>query len=575
MKKILVISLACMLVIVSCSKKTTPVSSVAKKTKTLSDQEQLEYSYGFSEATRLYVFGNYKQALGLYLKCLELNPASDASMFQLANIYTFTGNVTEALKYSRMATLSDTANVWYQLQAAQLYKAANMNDSVIKVYENLVKKQPKQSEFKINLAVLYIDNHDYKAALNLLDQIETEFGVGEQISMTKYQIYVRQKKYDLAESELLKLIASFPDDFVKYNTLLAEFYRDTKNDIKCIQTYEKIFELEPDNAQALLSLADYYQSRSEVDKQLVVLEKALKSTQLDTDNKISVLIGIMSDDKLYARSSDLVSSQLDFLFKTDSANLRLRAVRADYFIRTQNYGQAQSELAFVLSKERTNYSIWENYLLLANSNGDMSSLSQYADSAMILFPDKPLPYFFKGLYYYNGKEFEKGIGVLNKGITYVGDNVRQKIQFLSLIAELYARNNQHDKSFVYYEQILDLEPNEVTVLNNYAYYLALRNEKLDKAKKMIQHATQLEPDNATYLDTYAWILYVLKDFNKAHEYIKKAYESGGYSNPEIVDHYGDILYRLGKTDQAIELWKNAKELGSENPELDKKIQNGL
>lgn len=575
MKKILVISLACMLVIVSCSKKTTPVSSVAKKTKTLTDQEQLEYSYGFSEATRLYVFGNYKQALGLYLKCLELNPASDASMFQIANIYTFTGNVTEALKYSRMATLSDTANVWYQLQAAQLYKAANMNDSVIKVYENLVKKQPKQSEFKINLAVLYIDNHDYKAALNLLDQIETEFGVGEQISMTKYQIYVRQKKYDLAESELLKLIASFPDDFVKYNTLLAEFYRDTKNDIKCIQTYEKIFELEPDNAQALLSLADYYQSRSEVDKQLVVLEKALNSTQLDTDNKISVLIGIMSDDKLYARSSDLVSSQLDLLFKTDSTNLRLRAVRADYFIRTQNYGQAQSELAFVLSKERTNYSIWENYLLLANSNGDMSSLSQYADSAMILFPDKPLPYFFKGLYYYNGKEFEKGIGVLNKGITYVGDNVRQKIQFLSLIAELYARNNQHDKSFFYYEQILDLEPNEVTVLNNYAYNLALRNEKLDKAKKMIQHATQLEPDNATYLDTYAWILYVLKDYNKAHEYIKKAYESGGYSNPEIVDHYGDILYRLGKTDQAIELWKNAKELGSENPELDKKIQNGL
>lgn len=575
MKKILVISLACMLVIVSCSKKSTPVSSVAKKANTLTDQEQLEYSYGFSEATRLYVFGNYKQALGLYLKCLELNPASDASMFQIANIYTFTGNVTEALKYSRMATLSDTANVWYQLQAAQLYKAANMSDSVIKVYENLVKKHPKQSEFKINLAVLYIDNHDYKAALNLLDQIETEFGVGEQISMTKYQIYVRQKKYDLAEAELLKLIASFPDDFVKYNTLLAEFYRDTKNDLKCIQTYEKIFEMEPDNAQALLSLADYYQSRSEVDKQLVVLEKALNSTQLDTDSKITVLIGIMSDDKLYSRSSQLVSSQLDLLFKTDSTNLRLRAVRADYFIRTQNYGQAQTELAFVLSKERTNYSIWENFLLLANSNGDMSSLSQYADSAMILFPDKPLPYFFKGLYYYNGKEFTKGLAVLDKGITYVGDNDRQRIQFLSLIAELYARNNQHDKSFSYYDQILDLEPNEVTVLNNYAYNLALRNEKLDKAKKMVQRATQIEPDNATYLDTYAWVLYVLKDYNKAYEYIKKAYESGGYSNPEIVDHYGDILYRLGKTDQAIELWKNAKELGSDNPELDKKIQHGL
>ena len=45
----------------------------------------------------------------------------------------------------------------------------------------------------------------------------------------------------------------------------------------------------------------------------------------------------------------------------------------------------------------------------------------------------------------------------------------------------------------------------------------------------------------------------------------------GNQSAVIVEHYGDVLYQLGKVAEAVEQWKKAKELGSESPFIDQKI----
>ena len=58
-----------------------------------------------------------------------------------------------------------------------------------------------------------------------------------------------------------------------------------------------------------------------------------------------------------------------------------------------------------------------------------------------------------------------------------------------------------------FDEVLKINPNDILVLNNYAYYLSVERRDLDKAEEMSYKTVKAEPNNATYLDTYAWILF--------------------------------------------------------------------
>jgi Tfp pilus assembly protein PilF len=72
---------------------------------------------------------------------------------------------------------------------------------------------------------------------------------------------------------------------------------------------------------------------------------------------------------------------------------------------------------------------------------------------------------------------------------------------------------------------LKYNPDNIPVLNNYAYYLSLEQTDLDKAEEMSYRTIKAEPNNATYLDTYAWILFQLGQYNDALFYIRQAIDN--------------------------------------------------
>ena len=119
--------------------------------------------------------------------------------------------------------------------------------------------------------------------------------------------------------------------------------------------------------------------------------------------------------------------------------------------------------------------------------------------------------------------------------------------------------------------MLQLDPANIYVLNNYAYYLSLSERNLDKAEQMSEKTIKIEPESSTYLDTYAWVLYKRKNFEKALIFIEKAYKNGGQDNGEIAEHYADILYCNDKKEQAMDLWRMAINLGQNRDLIEKKM----
>jgi tetratricopeptide (TPR) repeat protein len=197
-------------------------------------------------------------------------------------------------------------------------------------------------------------------------------------------------------------------------------------------------------------------------------------------------------------------------------------------------------------------------------------MAHHADQALELFPNQSSLYIFQGTAYHALQKSDEAIYALEQGLLFAGNQQHLRFEALCRLGEAHHQAKNYAKSDSYYEQALIIKPEDLSLLNNYAYYLTLRKENLEKAKRMASKLIEKEPNNLTYLDTYGWVLYTLGDYSTAKQYLEKAATHS--SNAVIIEHYGDLLFQLGAIDQAIIQWKKAKSLGGEvSPNIDKKI----
>ena len=112
----------------------------------------------------------------------------------------------------------------------------------------------------------------------------------------------------------------------------------------------------------------------------------------------------------------------------------------------------------------------------------------------------------------------------------------------------------------------------MSVLNNYAYFIALEGKELQKAHDMSYKTIEEEPENVTYLDTYAWILFLQERYEEAKAYAEKIIQLKPEMDGVLYHHCGDIFAKSGDIDRAVEYWIKARESGVVDENLDKKIK---
>ncbi|MCK4530496.1 MAG: tetratricopeptide repeat protein, partial [Candidatus Marinimicrobia bacterium] len=116
------------------------------------------------------------------------------------------------------------------------------------------------------------------------------------------------------------------------------------------------------------------------------------------------------------------------------------------------------------------------------------------------------------------------------------------------LANIYVEMNEAEKADQTYKDLLIVLPENVSVLNNYAYALACLNMDLGRAMNMVNKALKQEK-SAAYCDTKAWVLYRQNKYNQALKWIKKAFEYSDVS-ADVFTHQGHILIALNKIEEA-------------------------
>ncbi|MDY6800409.1 MAG: tetratricopeptide repeat protein [Bacteroidota bacterium] len=572
--RLLLICLIAVLAIAgSCSVQKQSKTDIKKITKELDDNKELEYYYVFIEANRKKLLGDLNSALALFYQSLEMNPQSAAAMSEIAQINEIIGNNETAIKYAKKAAEIEPENKWLQLKLARLFINEQQYENAIKVYKKLYETNKKDLEIPYNLAALYRETKQYSKAIELYDEIEQKTGINETLSLTKQRLYEQIGQKNKAYDEIKKLIKHYPNQ-PQYYGILAEMYTNDNLFTKAEENYQKLFAIDSTNKLGQLSIIDFYRKKMDYDNAFKYIRKVIYNQDIEFQTKAMIFISMLHNPKELNIYFQQIEEHLLLLKDEYKDKKEAHTLYADYLIKMNKLDEAEIELQKIVNNFSVNPVVWEQLLSIYSYQSEFDAMYTHSSTAIDSFPKHSIFYLFKGVSGIQIGKYTESLTALKNGLKYVENNWDLENDFYTYLGEAYNELKEYEKSDYYFDLVIKKDSADLYVLNNYAYYLSLREDKLEYAEQLSRKTIEAEPNNSTYLDTYAWILFKQKKYQDALYYIQKAYDLGGYENPEIVEHFGDISYFTGDKEQAVKLWKLAKDLGNTNKELLLKIKTG-
>jgi tetratricopeptide (TPR) repeat protein len=537
------------------------------------EKDNFKYNNYLFGALKAKSLENFEEALKQFQKCIKLDEKQALPFYESAIINKNQGNLELAEEQIKIAATLEKKNRWYQLAYAEILFSNQDFKNAAAQYKKLILREPGNEELYYFLADAYIYDNNLLKAIGVYDNLEDKKGVEKMISMQKHKLYMELKKKQSAIKELLKLIDTYPND-IEVLEILSEVYLLNDEKDKAFEIFKKLAIIAPDNGRIHLTLADYYREQGDNIKSFEELKLAFKSTKLGVDIKAHILVSYFQLLGINDSMREQADTLAKLLIQTHPNSVKPHAVYADMLYTENKFQEAKEQYLIVLQKDKTKSQVWSQVLFIQAEQNDFAGMLKTSEEALTYFSTDPLFYYFNGVSNKWFKNINEAISVLEMGVEFVVDNEMLLLEFYSSLADIYHTAGNNSASDSLYEKVLSIDPENVLVLNNYAYYLAVRKVKLGKAEEMSLKCNELEKENGTYQDTYAWILYQLSEYEKAREWIQKSLANGSDSSAVVVEHYGDILYQLGETENAIIQWKKAQELGEASNFLNQKIEEG-
>ena len=536
-----------------------PKASFAKNAEMFS--KGLEYK--FSE--------NFDVAIEYFEKALKAFPDDHASMYELSALYRMKNLPEKGFEMIKNAVELDSVNKWYKIRLAEFHALNNDYESFIKIYDELLEDEPNNLEYLEVYIEALLHIGDYERVTEKLDVYEENIGVNEYLSMQKIEIYKLLGKKDKMMMEMEKLSIAYPYE-TRYLSMLAEVYIQNNREKDAFNIYQKIKHLNPEDPYINISLLEYYQKQGDLDKAYEDFILSIKNKNLDYNTKVQIY-EYWFDKKDGENENTIKEAQQvgeTFIETYPDKELGYYVVGTVYF-NNEIYDVAQKYYLDAIERDSTSFMTWYQLVFTDIELNDADILYEHTNAAIRYYPEQPIFYYFNGLALIDMKRYEEAIKVLDKG-RFMSADRKLTASFDTCIADIYHELGEKEKAYQYYDRVLKNDPENVYVLNNYAYFLSVENKRLDDALKMSATTVEKEPKNVTYLDTYAWVLYKLERYKDAKKWMEKVFSYD--KNPQGInyEHYGDILYKLGETKKAVQNWKKAKKLGGTSEFIDQKIK---
>ena len=530
----------------------------------LTPEERRKFDYFFLEAVRLKQKGDMDAAFDMYSHCLEIDPHSAVTLFELGKLYMYLNQPVKGEELLRKAMESEPGNYWYKETLAGYYQGEGESEKAIGVIEDMVAQFPSRLEPLMALVDLYGRTKDYEKVIHTLNRLEQLDGKSEQISMEKFRMYLAMENKEQAFAEIENLAKEYPYE-MRYLTMLGDVYLENGKEEEAYATYQKVLTEEPGYAPAMLSMASYYEKQGMDSLYRSQLDALLLNKKVENATKVNVMRQLILRSERGDKDSTQIVGLFHAMLEQEQENADVAMLAAQYLLSKRMDEEAKPVLWQVLDIDPENKPARLQLLSFAITKEDLDEVIRLCAPAVEYMPEALEFYYYWGIAHYQKEEHDEALEVFKKGVRQVGPDSDKNMvsDFYSIMGDLYHQKDMNTEAYAAYDSALVYKPDNIGALNNYAYYLSVERKQLDKAEEMSYRTVKAEPTNSTYLDTYAWILFEKGKYAEARIYIDQALQNGGDKSSVVVEHGGDIYFLSGDPEKALEYWKQAEKLAAE------------
>lgn len=562
------------LALMGCASKEQVASSPKLQRPALTEEQSLRLKYFFYEAINQQSLGHYDAAFDLLTYCLTIDPYASEVYSSLAPYYMALEQDSLALVGIKKAVELNPKNDTYREQLAITYVNKQQYNEAIETYEQLYANNKERTDVLLTLAQLYEQEKDYDNLLLTLDRLEESEGSSEQSALSKMRIYALQGEKDKEFETLNTLAESHPYD-LNYRVMIGNWLLQNNRSDEALAAYQQVMAQEPNNQAVRMSMLDYYRTTGADSMANVLQEQLLIDTTTEASTKYTLMRKVVADNEQNGSDSTEVLNLFKRILAEPQSNSRMLELYAAYMsLKKMPLDSIDEAYRKALRIEPENVGVRieliEDYWKVNNYNGVIEECEQ----AIAYNPDLVEFYYFLGAAYVQNDDNNKALDAVQRGLAWFNNDTNKE-----LVSELYAmegdilhQEGQTEDAYESYENSLKWKDDNISALNNYAYYLSLEERDLSKAEKMSLKTIKAEPNNATYLDTYAWILFQQKRYAEAKIYIDETLQNDSVPSGILLEHAGDIYAMNQLTDEAVKFWQRALDAGNDSKALPRKLK---
>ncbi len=486
----------------------------------------------------------------------------------------------EGIALAQLAYRSDTTNKWYHRIYGQMLLIAERYDEALPLFRALCERDKDPENYRI-LAALYEQNERPFSAIATLDSAEMYFGRIPQLSRMKRRLLTFTHQTDKAVKEAEALIEAAPYEAENY-VELAELYAMQGKDSLARLNYNHALKIDSTNLLTLMSLSDFFNAKRDYRSMLWATSRMFQNPLMPLELKLKRFDIFTSDIDFYRNNYFQIHELAGILAQHYPHDPRVVKLYADHLIASGELDEALEHYKIHLADETPSPEYYEAIIDIESYKQRPDSALYYTDRAIAQYPDQIRFQLVRGSVYYQMEMYQKAIKAYRQSLKQIDSDSLRSVVW-GQIGDVYhsiheqkasgfLMNGQFKKaSYKAYEKALAYDPDNILVLNNWAYFLSVEGKQLDRALKMAERVLELTDKNPTYLDTYAWILFQLGRFEEARSIQRQAVALDGQRSRELLLHYGDILHALGEQYMAETYWKKALEKGYDKAIIDARL----
>ena len=530
---------------------------------------QTRLDYFMLQAGKCRLNGHWSEAIALYNHCLEIEPNSAEALYQLGKIRRYLRQDSLGIEMIRKAIDIDSLNPYYQETLAALLLRSGKDADALPLLEKMSRLQSKRTDILSHIASLQNKLGKTDDAIKTLNRMETLEGKTADLSYEKFSLYI--EKGDSAEAfrELQSLCDEFPAD-MNYRIRLAYQYQQRGNYEKARQIYDEVRKTDPTNTDLQMAMLDYYQQNGMDSVYIATRDSILLSPGTAPNYRATIMQMVVQNSKSDSLANIQNCDLFERVLKVDSTDIDLYTLYAAYL----NYRQMpdsciSSVLHRILRQAPDNEMATQWLVQYYVGRKNYSELEEICRRGTNYHPEELVYSYFLGMILVEQSRRQEAIDVLKKGLErrpHETSSPTMVSDMFSIMGDMYFRLNNVREAYCQYDSALIYNKDNVSCMNNYAYYLSLENDKLDKAEEMSYRVIKAEPGNKTYLDTYAWILFMQHRYSEAQKYMDQVISPDSTDSVLLSDedlsctlfeHAGDIAWMNGNPAQAARFWSLA------------------